>query len=166
MVFSDSHAVCMECYWETSVEDPNYFIVKQVIFSEVKTLMYVELRECWTGSHSNDFWLIFISNYGNVSVCKMLFIFFFVWIQNNYSCFFGGGCIANFRNFKSLHVMEEDITVLKQLLSNTALLFRNRPVLPTHCGEMYVISRWLAFQLFFWVSLRSQRKWNNKSWKE
>lgn len=55
--------------------------------------------------------------------------------------FFGGGCIANFRNFKSLHVMEEDITVLKQLLSNTALLFRNRPVLPTHCGEMYVISR-------------------------
>jgi len=63
-------------------------------------------------------------------------------------------------------MMEEDTTVLRQLLSNTALLFRNQPALPTHCSEMYVISWWLAFQLFFSVSLRSQRKWNNENWKE
>lgn len=49
--------------------------------------------------------------------------------------------IVNFRNPKSLHMMEEDITVLRQLLSNTALVFRNQTALPTHCSEMYVISR-------------------------
>lgn len=38
--------------------------------------MYMGLGEHCTGSHSNGFWLIFLSNYGNVSMCKMLFIFF------------------------------------------------------------------------------------------
>lgn len=51
------------------------------------------------------------------------------------------GLIVNFRNLKSLHMMDEDITVLRQLLSNTALAFRNQTALPTHCSEMYVISR-------------------------
>lgn len=50
-------------------------------------------------------------------------------------------CVENFRHSESLCVMEEDITVLKQLLSNTAWLFHNQLALPTHCSEMYVISR-------------------------
>lgn len=55
-----------------------------------------------------------------------------------YEC--GVFCIENFRNSESLCVME-DLTVLKQLLSNTAWLFHNQPALPTHCSDMYVISR-------------------------
>lgn len=158
----------MECYWETFPWKSQITLSteKQVSLSKVKTLMYVWLREHGAAFHSDDLWLIFLSNYGNLSVYKMLFIFF-VRVQHkitSHDFFFFA--IANFRNSKSLRMMKGDIPVLRQLLSNTALLFHNQTALPTHCSEMYVISWWLEFQLFFRVSLRSQRKWNNKSWKE
>lgn len=72
-------------------------------------------------------------------VCKMLFVFF-VPMENeitSHAIF----SLANFRSSKSLHMTEEDVTVLRQLLSNAALLFRSWAVLPTYCSGMYVISR-------------------------
>lgn len=69
------------------------------------------------------------------------FFFFSIWVFFSFSYECGVFCIENFRNSKSLCVMEEDVSVLKQLLSNTAWLFHNQPALPTHCSEMHVISR-------------------------
>lgn len=72
-------------------------------------------------------------------MCKMLFIFF-VPMENEITshAFFS---LANFRSSKSLRMMEEDITVLRQLLSNAALLFHSWPALPTRCSGTDVISR-------------------------
>lgn len=49
VVFSDSHTEGMKCYWQTSVEDTNWFIVKPVILPKLNHYIF------WTERALNMF---------------------------------------------------------------------------------------------------------------